>query len=122
MTTQTDPRIITVPEFSFVEAAAYHRLAQARQAEIIANGIYAAWQAVARVAGGAFRAARSQLERRRAYEELQAMDDRLLADMGLARSDLLLVISGRLRREPASGHANENIGAAANANRPRSAA
>lgn len=37
-------------------------------------------------------------ERRRAYSYLVEFDDRMLRDIGITRSDLLILTSGRMRR------------------------
>ena len=38
-------------------------------------------------------------QRRRAYGELMGLDDRLLADIGLRRTDVPAIFHGRVRRE-----------------------
>ncbi len=56
-------------------------------------------------------------EKRAASEELAQLDDRMLADLGLTRSDIDAAIDGRIHRQPLQA-ANENQGqakAAANA-------
>jgi uncharacterized protein YjiS (DUF1127 family) len=38
-------------------------------------------------------------QRRRAYRELMALDDRLLADIGIRRTDISAIFDGKVRRE-----------------------
>jgi uncharacterized protein YjiS (DUF1127 family) len=71
----------------------------------------------------AFKAAISAVAewRRReiARAELEALDDRTLADIGLSRADIPLAVAGRLRsREPAFGEAVSTPRFAANVNDP----
>jgi uncharacterized protein YjiS (DUF1127 family) len=57
-----------------------------------------------------------------ARAELESLDDRTLADIGINRAEIPFVVAGRARRpEPAFGHAPAR-GLAANANAARSAA
>jgi uncharacterized protein YjiS (DUF1127 family) len=57
-----------------------------------------------------------------ARAELESLDDRTLADIGINRSEIPFVVTGRLRRpEPVFGHA-PSPGFAANANAARNAA
>jgi len=66
---------------------------------------------------------------REVARQLNAMDDRLLADMGLSRGDIALIIKGRYPRRPVPADATRNIhtahdivAEAANDKRPRLAA
>jgi uncharacterized protein YjiS (DUF1127 family) len=57
-----------------------------------------------------------------ARAELESLDDRTLADIGINRAEIPFVVAGRARRsEPAFGHAPA-LGLAANANAARRAA
>jgi uncharacterized protein YjiS (DUF1127 family) len=57
-----------------------------------------------------------------ARAELESLDDRTLADIGIHRAEIPFVVAGRMRRpEPTFGHAPAP-GLAANANAARSAA
>jgi len=66
---------------------------------------------------------------REVARQLNAMDDHLLADMGLSRGDIALIVKGRYPRRPVPADATRNIrpahdivAEAANDKRPRLAA
>lgn len=89
----------------------------------IRDAVYGRWLAKGQVLGGGIRrlgervAARRQ--RRLARAELMALDDRLLSDIGITRSEIDAAVTlGALRKSAA----NENLAPAANDDNPRHAA
>ena len=82
----------------------YVTAARRLQAQATADAIGAGWRAVRRGLIGLAGLARRHLleplarraQRRRAHADLAAMDDRLLADIGLRRGDIQLALAGRL--------------------------
>jgi uncharacterized protein YjiS (DUF1127 family) len=49
---------------------------------------------------GSFQAARNELARRRAIRDLRCLDDRMLKDVGISRSDIEAVVCGFDRIRP----------------------
>jgi uncharacterized protein YjiS (DUF1127 family) len=67
----------------------------------------------------AFSAAAEWRRREIARAELESLDDRTLADIGIARGDIPYVIEGRLHRaDQVFGQATQQPSFAANANAP----
>jgi uncharacterized protein YjiS (DUF1127 family) len=103
-------------EWARIDPIIYVTAARRLQARATAEAIGAGWRGIRRGLTGLAGLARRHLleplarraQRRRAHADLAAMDDRLLADIGLRRSDIQLALSGRLadprvtRRAPAS--------------------
>jgi uncharacterized protein YjiS (DUF1127 family) len=102
-------------QWARIDPTIYITAARRLQARAMAELIGAGWRHVRRgVAGLAGLARRlvapiaKRSQRRRALAALAAMDDRLLADVGLRRSDIELAVDGRLadprvtRRAPAA--------------------
>ena len=110
-------------EWARIDPTIYITQARQRQARAMAEAIGAGWRGIRRgLAGTAALLRRYLLEpmakrsqRRHALAALVALDDRLLADIGLRRGDIELAVDGRLidRAAPAPAAAT-----AANANRP----
>jgi uncharacterized protein YjiS (DUF1127 family) len=79
-------------------------------------------------AGSAFKAAivrlKSWNERRATFAELEALDDRILADIGLSRSEISQVASGHYMRDANDYRRNaiDSVKEAANQDRNRNAA
>jgi uncharacterized protein YjiS (DUF1127 family) len=102
-------------EWARIDPTIYVTAARRLQARATAEAIGVAWRGIRRGLGGLAGLTRRHLleplarraQRRRAHGDLAAMDDRLLADIGLRRSDIQLALSGRLadprltRRAPA---------------------
>jgi uncharacterized protein YjiS (DUF1127 family) len=85
-----------------------HHIARARRlrAEAVSDAGAAAGRGLRRLASACIGAFREWRRRRRAVAELWSMDDRLLRDMGLARSSIHYVID----------HGREDVPAPANTN------
>ena len=115
-------------EWARIDPTIYITKARQRQAQAMAEAIAAAWRATRRSVVGATRLLRGYLlaplarrsQRRQALAALAAMDDRLLADIGLQRGDIELAVDGRLAdpRVTPRAPARPAAAAAANANRP----
>lgn len=90
--------------------------ARAMRAEAFGQGL----RSVGGFVAGAVRSATESLARwgrqRRAYDELMALDDRQLRDMGLSRSDIAAVVTGTHMPETAEPKPIAITGASANAN------
>lgn len=73
------------------------------RAEAIADLIYSAWVALK----GASTRAKAYLARQRAMHELNGLDDAMLRDIGLNRSQIPAAVAGLIER-PAVAAVNEN--------------
>jgi uncharacterized protein YjiS (DUF1127 family) len=91
-------------EWARIDPIVYVTAARRLQAQAAAEAVRAGWDALRRglsALGGVLRRhllepiARHS-ERQRALAELATMDERLLADIGLRRSDIALAVDGRL--------------------------
>lgn len=60
------------------------------------------WAGLIGVVGGPFAAFAAWRHRRMAIAELEALDPRILADIGIVRADIPAIAAGRLRRDPTS--------------------
>jgi uncharacterized protein YjiS (DUF1127 family) len=119
-------------EWARIDPTIYITAARQRQARAMAEAIGAGWRATRRglvSATGLLRrcllepiAKRSQ--RRHALAALAAMDDRLLADIGLQRGDIELAVDGRLAHRRAAPRAPAPVASADHrrAGEPRPAA
>jgi uncharacterized protein YjiS (DUF1127 family) len=58
------------------------------------------WAGLIRVVRGPFTAFAAWRHRRMAIAELEALDPRILADIGILRADIPAIAAGRLRRDP----------------------
>ena len=126
-------------EWARIDPMIYVTAGRQLQAQAAAEAIGAGWRGIRRGLTGLAGLIRRHLfeplarrsERRKAQAALAALDDRLLADIGLRRSDIQLAVDGRLadprvaRRAPAAaaGHLFEGErglapAATANGNRP----
>lgn len=122
MTAMTEPRTMQRDDYTFADAATYRRMAQARQAELIAELIVSASRAVKRTFGGLYAYFAERMARAKAYDQLMSLDERMLKDIGINRGDVPMIIEGVMPYGRYRGPANENLGLPANANRPRTAA
>ncbi|MGH6904158.1 MAG: DUF1127 domain-containing protein [Geminicoccaceae bacterium] len=103
-------------EWARIDPIIYVTAARQLQAQATAEAIGAGWRGIRRGLTGLAGLVRRHLleplarraQRRRAHAELAALDDRLLADIGLRRGDIQLALNGRLadprvaRRAPAT--------------------
>jgi uncharacterized protein YjiS (DUF1127 family) len=103
-------------EWARIDPTIYVTQARQLQAQAMAEAIGAGWRGIRRgltglaglVRGYLIEPIRSRSQRQRAVAALAAMDDRLLADIGLRRGDIVLAVDGRLadprvtRRAPAA--------------------
>lgn len=82
-------------------------IARARQArsEVFARHARAAGRFVAEL----FRPLAEAVARDRAYRELMALDDRVLADMGITRDQIPSVVAGHLVRDPVSSKPMDRV-------------
>jgi uncharacterized protein YjiS (DUF1127 family) len=91
-------------EWARIDPMIYITAARRLQAQAMAEAAATGWRSIRRGLTGLADLARRYLlepigrrtERRRALAELAAMDDRLLADIGLRRGDIELAVDGRL--------------------------
>jgi uncharacterized protein YjiS (DUF1127 family) len=91
-------------EWARIDPTVYLTAARRLQARATAEAIGAGWRGIRRGLANAVRLRRRFLlepaarrsERRQALAALAGMDDRLLADIGLRRSDIELAVDGRL--------------------------
>jgi uncharacterized protein YjiS (DUF1127 family) len=97
------------------------RLAQARRDQ--AAAVAELGRAVVNGFKGLFSGLGNSLRRRMAYEELYALDDRMLRDIGLNRGELWAAVEGRVERGPSNDNrkveAKVAAGPAANENAPK---
>lgn len=106
-------------EWARIDPIVYVTAARRRQARAMGEGIAAGWRGIRRTLTSVTGLIRQHLlapierrqQRRRAVAHLAALDDRLLADIGLRRGDIELAVDGRLadprvtRRRPAAATA-----------------
>jgi uncharacterized protein YjiS (DUF1127 family) len=91
-------------DWARIDPTVYVTAARRLQAQATAEAIGAGWRGIGRGLTGLAGLARRHLleplarraQRRRAHADLAAMDDRLLADIGLRRADIQLALTGRL--------------------------
>lgn len=100
---------------SAVEIEAYARRIRA---EAIANLIVTGWNAV-KGAVATFNAYRAD---RRAMAELDALDDQMLRDIGLSRSQIPAAVAGLIERRASVAAVNENVASKITRLVPREAA
>jgi uncharacterized protein YjiS (DUF1127 family) len=105
-----------IEEWARIDPTIYVTRARQLQAQAMAEAIGAGWRVIRRglasltglVRRHLIEPIRSRSQRQRAVAALAAMDDRLLADIGLRRGDIVLAVDGRLadprvtRRAPAA--------------------
>lgn len=99
---------------SAVEIEAYARRIRA---EAIADLIYNAWTALKGVADR-YKAYRAE---QRAMAELESLDDAMLRDIGLSRSQIPAAVAGLIERAPVTA-VNENVAGKVTRLVPRAAA
>lgn len=98
------PRGPAPDEWARIDPIVYVAEARRRQAHAMGEAIGAGWRGLRRALTGVAGLVRRHLvepierrgERRRAVAYLAALDDRLLADIGLRRGDIELAVDGRL--------------------------
>lgn len=104
--------------------AFYEAQARAMRAKFFADTIMAGADGV--TAGLRALAAKFQAwqRKRAAYEELMALDDRMLKDIGISRTEIPAALEGDVRggARPANENVEVAAGEAANSNSPRHAA
>ncbi|HLT78441.1 MAG TPA: DUF1127 domain-containing protein [Ferrovibrio sp.] len=100
---------------SAVEIEAYARRIRA---EAIANMIYNAWTALK----GLVARYQAYLADRRAMAELESLDDQMLRDIGLSRSQIPAAVAGLIDRAPVPAAVNENAASKVTRLVPREAA
>jgi uncharacterized protein YjiS (DUF1127 family) len=91
-------------EWARIDPVIYVTAARRLQAQAMSEAAGAGWRGIRRALTGPAGLARRYLleplvrrsQRQRALAELGAMDERLLADIGLRRSDIELAVDGRL--------------------------
>jgi uncharacterized protein YjiS (DUF1127 family) len=103
-------------EWARIDPTIFVTRARQLQAQAMAEAIGAGWRGIRRGLSGLTGLVRAhllepigrRLQRQQALAALAAMDDRLLADIGLRRGDIVLAVDGRLadprvaRRRPAA--------------------
>lgn len=87
---------------SAVEIEAYARRIRA---EAIANLIFAGWTALKGAAAGL----KTYFADQRAMAELGSLDDQMLRDIGLTRSQIPAAVAGLIERRAAVAAVNENV-------------
>jgi uncharacterized protein YjiS (DUF1127 family) len=101
-------------EWARIDPTIFVTRARQLQAQAMAEAIGAGWRGIRRGLSGLAGLVRAHLlepigrrwQRQQALAALAAMDDRLLADIGLRRGDIVLAVDGRLadprvtRRQP----------------------
>jgi uncharacterized protein YjiS (DUF1127 family) len=90
-----------------MSAAEIEAYARRIRAEAIANLIVGAWTALK----GATTRFKAYLAQKRAMDELNGLDDSMLRDIGLSRSQIPAAVAGLIER-PASLAVNENTASA----------
>jgi len=112
-------------EWARIDPTIYITQARQRQARAMGEAIGAGWRGIRRGLVGTAALLRRYLlepmarrsQRRHAVAALVALDDRLLADIGLRRGDIKLAVDGRLTDRRAAP-ARPGAVTAANTNRP----
>jgi len=92
---------------NFVDVARLENLARVNRAVVIGSAIGGGVAALARTAKNIVAGFAAWRARRQAEAELAQLDDRMLADLGLTRSQIEAAIEGRIHR--ARPAANENL-------------
>jgi uncharacterized protein YjiS (DUF1127 family) len=90
------------------------RLAQARRDQ--AAAVAQAGRAVINGIKGLFSGFGNSVRRRMAYDELYALDDRMLRDIGLTRGELWAAVEGGIERGPSNDNRKVEAQPAANEN------
>ncbi|MFN4309057.1 MAG: DUF1127 domain-containing protein [Ferrovibrio sp.] len=91
-----------------MSAAEIEAYARRIRAEAIANLIVGTWTALK----GAVARVKSYLAQQRAMEELNNLDDIMLRDIGLSRSQIPAAVAGLIERPAPVAHVNENVATA----------
>jgi len=115
----------TPEEWGWIDPTIYITQARQQQARAMAEAIGAGWRGIRGGLAAASRLLRRYLrepiarrsQRRHALSALAALDDRLLADIGLRRGDIELAVDGRLA-DPRLPPARPAAATTADANRP----
>lgn len=89
-----------------MSAAEIEAYARRIRAEALANLIFAGWTALK----GAAVKLKTHLAQRRAIDELYSLDDQMLRDIGLSRSQIPAAVAGLIER-PVIAPVNENVAA-----------
>jgi uncharacterized protein YjiS (DUF1127 family) len=116
MYTQDFLKVIGPGDLSHRYRAALLEEARAVRSRAIAAGAAATARWLANAAKELFAAVRTHLRQRANLAELQRLDDRTLADIGLDRSTIYAAARGLDVR--AAANSNERVSVAANSNRP----
>lgn len=91
-----------------MSAAEIEAYARRIRAEAIANLIVGAWTALK----GATTRFKAYLAQQRAMDELNGLDDTMLRDIGLSRSQIPAAVAGLIERPAPVAHVNENVATA----------
>ncbi|MGE0714374.1 MAG: DUF1127 domain-containing protein [Alphaproteobacteria bacterium] len=95
--------------------------ARMMRAEMFGKALAGFAHAIAAAPKSIFAGAKRWTEQRRAYEELMALDDRQLRDMGLSRSEIPAVVAGSFMPDTYRYDAAPVAGDSANANERQAA-